>query len=52
MDIGKVPNSILNEIVLNKIKVNRKEILIGPKIGEDCGAVDFGKDVCVLTSIP
>ncbi|NLM59983.1 MAG: AIR synthase [Clostridium sp.] len=52
MDIGKVPNSVLNEIVINKIKANRKEILVGPKIGEDCGAVDFGKDVCVLTSDP
>jgi hydrogenase maturation factor len=52
MDIGKVPNSILNEIVINKIKVNRKEVLIGPKIGEDCGAVDFGEEVCVLTSDP
>ena len=36
MDIGKVPNSVLNEIVINKIKANRKEILVGPKIGEDC----------------
>lgn len=52
MEIGKVPNSILNEIIINKIKANRKEILIGPKVGEDCCAVDFGKDVCVLSSDP
>ncbi|MFZ5989024.1 MAG: AIR synthase family protein [Bacillota bacterium] len=52
MDIGKVPNSILNEIVINKIKALRKEILIRPKIGEDCCVVDFGRDVCVLSSDP
>lgn len=52
MDIGKVPNSVLTELIINKIKANRKEILIRPKIGEDCCAVDFGKDVCVLSSDP
>lgn len=52
MDIGKVPNSVLTELIINKIKANRKEILIRPKVGEDCCAVDFGKDVCVLSSDP
>lgn len=52
MDIGKVPNDILKNIILDKIKYNRKEILIRPKIGEDCCAVDFGDNVCVLSSDP
>jgi len=33
MDIGKVPNSVLTELIINKIKANRKEILIRPKVG-------------------
>lgn len=52
MKIGKIPNGVLKEIVLDKIKNNRKEILIRPKVGEDCCAVDFGNNVCVLSSDP
>lgn len=52
MEIGKVPNNILKEIILDKIKTNRKEVLIRPKIGEDCCAVDFGEHVCVLSTDP
>lgn len=52
MEIGKIPNSILKEIVLDKIKGNRKEIIVRPKVGEDCCAVDFGENVCVLSSDP
>ncbi|HEY9063224.1 MAG TPA: AIR synthase family protein [Pseudobacteroides sp.] len=52
MDIGKIPNSILKEIVLGKLNNNRKEILLRPGIGEDCCAVDFGEYACVLTTDP
>ena len=52
MEIGKVPNNILQRIVLDKIKNARKEVLIRPKIGEDCCAVDFDKYVCVMSSDP
>jgi len=52
MEIGKVPNNVLREIILNKLKNNRKEILLRPKIGEDCCAVDFGEFACVLSSDP
>jgi len=52
MKVGKIPNSVLKEIVLDKIKGNRKEVLIRPKVGEDCCAVDFENKVCVLSSDP
>ncbi|KNY28211.1 AIR synthase family protein [Pseudobacteroides cellulosolvens] len=52
MEIGKIPNSILKEIVLGKLNNNRKEILLRPGIGEDCCAVDFGEYACVLTTDP
>lgn len=52
MEIGKIPNSVLKEIILDKIKGTRKEILVRPKVGEDCCAVDFGENVCVLSSDP
>lgn len=52
MEIGKVPNDILKHIILNKIKNTREEVLVRPKIGEDCCAIDFGENACVLTSDP
>lgn len=52
MEIGKVPNDVLKEIILNKIKYKRKEVILRPKIGEDCCAVDFGDNTCVLSSDP
>lgn len=52
MQVGKVPNNILKEIVLKRIKYKRNEILIRPKIGEDCCAVDFGEYACVMTTDP
>ncbi|MDD4188527.1 MAG: AIR synthase family protein [Eubacteriales bacterium] len=52
MKIGKLPNKLLHEIVIGKIKSNRKEVLLRPGIGEDCSAIDFKKDICVLSSDP
>jgi len=52
LKIGKIPNDILQKIILDKIGSSREEVLIRPKIGEDCCAVDFGEHVCVLSSDP
>jgi len=52
MKIGKVTNDILKKVVFDKIRNCRKEVLVRPGIGEDCCAVDFGKDACVLSSDP
>ncbi|HEX3029515.1 MAG TPA: AIR synthase family protein [Clostridia bacterium] len=52
MNIGKVPNEELKKIILDKIKHKRDEIILRPQIGEDCSAVDFGENVCVLTTDP
>ncbi len=52
MEIGKVPNSILESLILNKLKNSRKDVLLRPGIGEDCSAVDFGEYACVLSCDP
>lgn len=52
MEIGKVPNDILKDIILGKLVNNRKEILVRPGIGEDCCVVDFGEYSCVMSSDP
>lgn len=52
MKIGKVPNEVLQKLVLDRIKYNRSEVVLRPKIGEDCTAVDFGDYICVLSTDP
>lgn len=52
MEIGKLPNEILNSLILNKLKKNRKEVIVRPSIGEDCGMVDFGGEICVISTDP
>jgi len=52
MEIGKVPNDVLQSLILDKIKCTRREIILRPKIGEDCCAIDFGDYACVMSSDP
>lgn len=52
MKIGKLPNKLLEEKILSKIQATRKEILVGAGVGEDCSVVDFGEEICVLSTDP
>lgn len=52
MEIGKLPNDLLEKIVFNNIKNKRKEVLVKAAIGEDNAIVDFGDEVCVLSTDP
>ena len=52
MEAGKVPNEILDKIVLSKISNFRKDIILRPGIGEDCTAIDFEDYACILSTDP
>lgn len=52
MEIGKLPNKLLEKIVFNNIKYKRKEVLVRAAIGEDNAIVDYGDEICVLSSDP
>ncbi len=52
MKIGKIPNDVLERLVLDRLKNTRKEVIIRPEIGEDCCAIDFGEYACVMSSDP
>ncbi len=52
MEPGKVPNDILNKIVIGKIKTFRKEVIMRPGTGEDCAAIEFDKYACVMSTDP
>lgn len=55
MKIGKLPNSLLEKIVIgpiNKHSVERKEVLLKPSVGEDCAALELGDNICLLSTDP
>lgn len=52
MEIGKLPNEELEKIVFQNIKNKREEILVGSGIGEDNAIIDFGEEVCIMSTDP
>lgn len=52
MKEGKLSNALLENTVLKSIRHHRKETIIGPGVGEDCGAMAFGEYACVITTDP
>lgn len=51
MRIGKLTNQSLKEIVLSKLRPS-EDVLIGSAVGEDCAAIQFGSEACVLSTDP
>lgn len=53
--IGKIPPKKLEALVMQPISeglIRRKEIVLRPNTGEDCAALDFGDEICVLSTDP
>ena len=52
MNIGKLPNSLLEKLVINSIETRRPETVLAPSIGEDCCALNLDGDLCVVSTDP
>lgn len=52
MEIGKVPNELLEKLVFGNITYKRDEVLARPGIGEDTGVMDLGGELCVVSTDP
>lgn len=52
MEIGKLPNDVLEKIVISNITNKRKEVLERAGVGKDSAVIDFGKEVCVMSTDP
>ncbi len=53
--LGKIPPKVLEKLVMQPILrhvVKRKEVALRPNTGEDCAALDFGNEICVLSTDP
>ena len=52
MKIGKLTSEELDELILSNIKEYRDDVVLRPGIGIDCGGVQIGDEVCMLSSDP
>ena len=50
--VGKLEYTLLKKYVFNRIGAKRKEVIVGPGIGEDAAIIDFGDKVLVVHSDP
>lgn len=52
MKVGKLPGELLQQMVLSTIQFQRDDVLVHAGLGEDCAVIDFGDEVCLVTSDP
>ncbi|MTI68586.1 MAG: AIR synthase [Firmicutes bacterium] len=52
MNIGKLPNDVLEKLVFDNIGNKREDVLLRAGVGEDCSVLDFGKYGCVISTDP
>jgi len=49
---GKIPQTVLEEIVFKRVGVSREEIGLAPAIGEDTATVDVGQELLIVSTDP
>lgn len=52
MKTGKLDSELLKNIVFKHITYKSKDVMVRPGIGKDCAIVDYGDNVCVLSTDP
>ena len=52
MKAGKLSGELLERMVLSTIQFHRDDVLVHAGLGEDCAVIDFGEEVCLITSDP
>src|SRR5690554_6432699 len=52
MKAGKLSPFVLEDLVLRKLGRRRNDVLVGAAIGEDAAVLDFGGEVCLVSSDP
>ncbi len=52
MKQGKLTNKQLKNLILDKLSFQRKEVLVGSNVGEDCAVIDFGQNLVVASTDP
>lgn len=51
MKIGKLTNETLKKLILDKLP-SANDVMLTSGVGEDCAAIEFGSEACVLSTDP
>lgn len=52
MEIGKLPNDVLKDVVIDKLNFRRDDVILRPGLGEDCSVVKNGDNCYIISSDP
>lgn len=52
MKIGKLTTAQLKQQMFSELKIVRDEVVLRPGTGEDCGALELGEKLCVVSTDP
>jgi hydrogenase expression/formation protein HypE len=52
MKSGKLPSDVLEKDIFSNFNFHRPEVLVRPKVGEDCSVLDYGEYACVVSTDP
>jgi len=52
MKAGKLAPDKLQALVLGRFAHRRRDVLVPARVGEDCAVIDFGAEVCVMSTDP
>jgi len=52
LEIGKISNEVLDEILFSKIKYKHKDVLVGSGLAEDCSLIQCRDEIVVLSTDP
>ncbi len=52
VQVGKLPTERLSRLLAGGLGARRADVLVAPGIGEDCSVIDFGEQVCIMSTDP
>lgn len=52
MEVGKLTIEQLKNLIFSTLNNKRKEVLVSPNVGDDCAVIDFGDEVCIMSTDP
>lgn len=52
MHTGKLSTELLEQIIFPYLGAKRADVLVHPGVGQDCGVVDLGEELAILSSDP
>ena len=52
MNTGKISNEFLKNRIISNLRRKRRDVLLGPGVGRDCAVLEFGDELCIVSSDP